>query len=299
GPDGTVYTAGVNTVYAYNPDGSEKWSFTESPAGQGIMQGPTIGPDGNLYAVSDLGGLGAFSLTPQGQFRWSVPGFSNHAGTGLGRIQFGPDNLYFAESWAPGCFDLREGMASVTLDGELDWCIPISGVSRPWATLDGRAVTWQGGMSGKTLLTYTPGGSLDWTHTFEFSPLAIGSVVAGPDNHLYVFHNNYTLAKLTADGDVVWEEDQPINNFPWRADVAPDLGAVVSGSVYGFGVNGTVIAAEPADGSLLWSVPVTGASAGAGAPAAFSLDGSVVYVPVNTVSFDVPDQLWAIRVRDA
>ena len=59
GPDGTVYTAGGRTVYAYHPDGSLKWSFTEPAGGQGVMQGPTLGPDGHLYVISDMGGLGA------------------------------------------------------------------------------------------------------------------------------------------------------------------------------------------------------------------------------------------------
>lgn len=297
GPDGTVYTAENNTVYAYRPDGSLRWSFTEDPAGQGIMQGPTLGPDGNLYAVSDLGGLGAFSLTPEGEFRWSVPGFSNNAGKGLGPVQFGPDNLYFAEAWATGCGPLSEGMASVTLDGELDWCVSISGVSRPWATRDGRSLTWQGQTSGQTLFAYGRGGEVDWAHTFAFSPVGIGSVVVGPDGHVYAFHNTSTLASLTADGDLRWEVSQPLNNFPWRAEVSPDASAVVSGSVYGFEENGTIVAADPADGHTLWSLPVTGPSAGAGAPAAFSPDGAVVYVPVNTLSFDEPDELWAIGVR--
>jgi outer membrane protein assembly factor BamB len=297
GPDGTVYTAGGNTIYAYHPDGTLRWNFTESPQGQGIMQGPTLGPDGNLYAISDLGGLGAFSLTPQGQLRWNVPGFSNNTGTGLGRVQFGSNNLYFAEDWSPGCAPLTSGLASITLDGVLDWCIPISGVSRPRATLDGLAVTWQGGVSGKTLFAYNPDGHLVWTYTFDFSPVAIGSVEVGPDNNVYAFHSITKLASLTAGGDERWEQDQPLGNFPWRAAVAPDLSAVVSGSVYGFGNNGAVVAASPADGQTLWSVPITGPSAGAGAPAEFSPEGGVVYVPVHTLDFDVPDQLWAIRVR--
>ncbi len=175
GPDGTVYTAGFRTVYAYHPDGSLKWSFTEPPGGQGIMQGPTLGPDGHLYAISDFGGLGVFSLTTSGALRWSVPGFTNNDGVGLGRVQFGGGGLYFAENSAPGCTPLTNGMAFVKLDGSLEWCLPISGVSRPWTTLDGRAITWQGGMSGKTLLVYEPSSALSWTHTFDFSPGAIGS----------------------------------------------------------------------------------------------------------------------------
>ncbi|HVS18899.1 MAG TPA: PQQ-binding-like beta-propeller repeat protein [Planctomycetota bacterium] len=298
GPDGTVYTAGFRTVYAYNPDGSLKWSFTEPPGGQGMLAGPTLGPDGQLYAISDMGGLGAFSLTTSGALRWNVPGFSNNAGTGLGRVQFGAGGLYFAESWAPTCGPLTSGMAFIELDGSLEWCQPISGVSRPWTTLDGRAITWQGdGLSGKTLLVYDANGALDWTHTFQFSPVGIGSVVVGPDNNVYAFHSNSKLASLTADGSPRWEQSMPLPNFPWRAAVSPDASTVAAGSNYGFGNNGAIAAAKTADGSLLWSIPISGASAGSGAPSEFSNDGSVLYVPVNTVDFGVPDQLWAVDVH--
>jgi hypothetical protein len=297
GPDGTVYTAGFRTVYAYHPDGSLKWSFTEPPGGQGMMAGPTLGPDGHLYAVSDMGGLGAFSLTTSGALRWSVPGFLNNAGTGLGRVQFGAGGLYFAEDWAPTCGPLQSGLAFIELDGSLEWCLPISGVSRPWSTLDGRAITWQGGLSGKTLLAYDSDGALDWTHTFAFSPVSIGSVVVGPDNNVYAFHSNFKLASLTADGSPRWEQSMPLPNFPWRAVVSPDASTVAAGSNYGFGNNGAIAAARTSDGGVLWSLPISGASAGAGAPSEFANDGSVLYVPVNTIDFAVPDQLWAVDVH--
>jgi outer membrane protein assembly factor BamB len=64
GADGTVYSGAGGTIFAYTPAGQLIWSFTEPPGGQGLMAGPTVGPDGNIYAVSDGGGLGAFSLTP-------------------------------------------------------------------------------------------------------------------------------------------------------------------------------------------------------------------------------------------
>lgn len=297
GTDGTVYTAAGRTVFAYRPDGSLKWSFTEPAGGQGVMQGPTLGPDGHLYVISDLGGLGLFSLTTSGSLRWNVPGFSNVAGTGQGRVQFGAGGVFFAEDWAPGCGPLSSGLAFVELDGSLEWCLQISGPARPWTTLDGRALTWQEGLTGKTLLAYDANGALSWTHTFPFSPVAIGSVVVGADANVYAFHSNNLLASLTANGSPRWETSVPVPNFPWRAVVSPDGSTVASGSVYGFGVNGALAALDTAAGALLWSLPIGGAAAGAGAPAQFSADGSVLYVPVNTLDFGVPDQLWAVAVH--
>jgi hypothetical protein len=42
--------------------------------GQGVIAGPTVGPDGNVYVISDYGGLGAFALSPAGQLLWSNSG---------------------------------------------------------------------------------------------------------------------------------------------------------------------------------------------------------------------------------
>ena len=296
GADGTVYTASDNTIFAYAPDGTELWRFDEDPAGLGIHSGPTIGPDGNLYAVF-LFGMSVVSLTPQGALRWSVQTVSNNDGPDLGRIVFGPGKLYFSEDRVPGC-NPWYGLTAISFDGTVEWCRSISGVVQPpvgpEATLDGRAIVWQNALPGIQLQVWTPDGELDWAQSFF--PLSLG---VGPDNNLYAWHSGSTLVSMTADGAPRFSRPQPINNFPWKPVVSPDVAAVVSGSVYGFGDNGRIVAADPEDGDTLWSLAVTGASAGAGAPAAFSTDGSVVYVPINTVSFDVPDQLWAIRVDDS
>ena len=101
--DGTIITATFDTIYALENDGSTKWtySFDGQPFAQQIEVGPTIGPDGNIYAVSgtngDLG-LGAFSLTPAGELRWADPGSPIlnpiNAGTGA-RLQFTSDRAIF------------------------------------------------------------------------------------------------------------------------------------------------------------------------------------------------------------
>ena len=83
GPDGTVYSGSGGTIFAYTPAGQLLWSFTEPPGGQGLMAGPTVGLNGNIYAVTDNGGLGALSLTPGGQLIWNQPGYTNFDGTGL------------------------------------------------------------------------------------------------------------------------------------------------------------------------------------------------------------------------
>lgn len=295
GPDGTIYTASYNTIFAYAPDGTELWRFDENPAGLGIHAGPTVGPDGNLYAVF-LFGMSIVSLTPQGQLRWSVPSVSNNDGPDLGRIVFGPNKLYFSEERVPGCSPW-EGLTAVSLSGQVEWCRTISGVVQPpagpEATLDGRAIVWQNALPGNSLQVFRPDGTISWTRS-----IYPGSLGVGPDANIYVWLGT-TLSSLTPDGATRWNRSQPIASWAWKPVVAPDARAVVSGAIYGFDINGRIVAADPADGDTLWMIPVTGASAGGGAPAAFSNDSEIVYVPVNTISMNVPDQLWAIRVHDS
>ena len=59
-------TSAVNTITAIASNGSIRWTFTEPSVGQGVIAGPTVGPDGNIYVISDYGGLGAFALSPAG-----------------------------------------------------------------------------------------------------------------------------------------------------------------------------------------------------------------------------------------
>ena len=76
GPDGTVYVGTGNHVTAVAPDGTIRWTYVEPTSGQGVIAGPTVGPDGKIYVVSDVGGLGAYALTPEGELAWSNPGRS-------------------------------------------------------------------------------------------------------------------------------------------------------------------------------------------------------------------------------
>lgn len=286
GADGTVYAGSQNTIYAFSPLGELLWSFTEEPRGQGIMVGPSVGADGNIYVITDLDGLGAFSLTPQGQLRWNVPGFRDGDGVGLGPVALASDRLYFAEDEVPGCG--LKGLISIDFSGQIRWCRELSGERRPVAAPNDNA--YHGAIA------YSPDGLRLWA--FEFpGPLngLIGPGV-GPDNAIYMIRNASDLWAINPDGTERWRVDVSSDNFPVAPAVLPDNRAIVIGYSYGFGVNGSVRALSAADGALLWSIPISGPSAGAGAPASFSADGQVAYVPVWTNDNTVDDQLWAVFV---
>ena len=153
GPDGTVYSGSGGTIRALTPAGQLLWSFTEPPGGQGLMAGPTVGADGNIYAVTDSGGLGAFSLTPGGQLIWNQPGYVNFQGTGLAPVPLTPTRLYFAEDIVPGCNGFAEGLNALDLDGNLLWCHSFGDVSLAIAAPNGDALVHDAAFSTTTIRT--------------------------------------------------------------------------------------------------------------------------------------------------
>jgi len=291
GADGTVYSGSGGTIFAYTPGGELIWSFTEPPGGQGLMAGPTVGPDGNIYAISDGGGLGAFSLTPAGQLIWNQPGYVNFDGTGMTPVPVTTNRVYFAEDVVPGCTEFSEGINALDLNGNIVWCVSLSGVARPVASSNGDALVHDFGV----LYDFNPDGSLDWSFTFPFpSGTLIGPSVA-PDGTIYIFHSYQNLWSFTPSGAKRWESDGLTgSNFPVVPTVSPDGSVVVFGTVFSFGVNGKLAAVKASDGSVFWELPITGRSAGAAGPVAFSQDGQTVYAPITEISG--VNKLWAVSV---
>jgi outer membrane protein assembly factor BamB len=292
GPDGTVYSGSFRTVFAYSPSGQLRWSFTEPPGGQGLMAGPSVGADGNIYAISDQLGLGAFSLTPRGELRWSVPGYVNFQGTGLTPMPLGSNQLYFAEDIVPGCTGFSEGIDSVSFDGQLLWCVSLTSIARPIAAPNGDALVHDFSF----LYDFRPDGSIAWSFEFPFP----GGTLVGPsvaaDGTIYIFHDLSDLWSFTPSGNKRWETDGVAgSNSPIPATVSPDGKTVVFGTVFAFGKNGGLVAVNAADGMVRWRLPITGASAGAAGPVAFNPDGKVVYLPVTEIAAGV-NKLWAVSV---
>jgi outer membrane protein assembly factor BamB len=280
GVDGTVYSGSGSTIFAYTPAGQLIWSFTEPPGGQGLMAGPTVGSDGNIYAVTDGGGLGALALTPGGQLIWNTPGYVNTAGTGMTTVPVTSTRLYFAEDTVPGCTPLTQGINALDLNGNLLWCVSISGVSRAVAAPNGDALVHDFG----TLYDYRPDGSRNWAFTFPFPSGSLIGPSLAPDGTIYIFHSYSNLWSLTSTGTKRWEVDGIAGtNFPVVPTVSPDGSVVVFGTVFSFGVNGKLVAVNATDGAVFWSVPIAGPSAGLAGPVSFSNDGGTVYVPVTEI----------------
>src|SRR5436190_8772972 len=126
GADGTVYVAAGGTIFALAPDGTLKWSFTEPSGGQGIIIGPTVGPDGNIYAVTDFGGIGSLALSPAGSLLWSNVGnpiFREMAQQGA-EVAFGGSQLYAGVDSGVSTGGV---LHALTLTGTERWAVPAGG----------------------------------------------------------------------------------------------------------------------------------------------------------------------------
>jgi len=269
GSDGTVYVASMHTVTAIAPSGSIRWTFTEPAAsGQGVISGPTVGPDGNIYAISDIGGLGAFALSPSGQLLWNNPGNPKFAETGqLGaEIAFGNGRLFAA-------FDEQGSgpstMFGLSLGGAQQWAKPLGGSDdqimqqqrQPVTGPDGSLyLTGMGGANGWSLYRVDPAnGNVLW----QKSPAPSNGMSApsvGPDGSVYFSRSLSYLDAVTSTGQPRWTfSDGSIIDHP---AVSPNGSVVVAGSRPNFGQPGTVKSWNAATGKLRWQLDLPNENGG-------------------------------------
>ena len=254
GPDGTIYVAGAvlnpggggstGAIFALTPAGTLKWTFKNT--GHLIMAGPNVGPDGNIYAITQLTGIGLFSLTPAGQLRFSVPGFSERGALGTS-IAFGPSQMYFALDQtgvsAPSLF-------SYSLNGAKIFQAPNAhNNARPVVGPNGNvAVETFPGAVGLGLTGYSPAGAVLWSfaswNTLEHADI-------GPDNFIYSVRNLSTLFSLTPAGAERWKFVDTTIMFEPR--VRPQNDLLFMGGRITYGQPGFFQAVSTA-GAPLWRV---------------------------------------------
>lgn len=147
GSNGTIYFAGLNSIYAINPNGTLKWQVTNRQGGL-FDVGPTVGPDGNIYAVADNqtdSGLSAISITPAGKIRWNKSGYIHGNGTAgqTKEVIFGGGKLYFCLNR----IDAISGLHALNMStGERIWTQP--GDRQPAISNDEKIYTISAFLSG-------------------------------------------------------------------------------------------------------------------------------------------------------
>ncbi len=306
GADGTIYIAIISTIYAVNPDGTLKWTFTE-PDFWRIFAGPTVGPDGNIYAGSENGdnpeGLGAFVLSPAGTLIDNSQNLYTRNGYGTIEIKFGPDNHWYLTTNASGAVHSAGSLFAFILGtADLDWAQ--GAVGQIGVQPNGNTVVGDGNSIHPGLQSFTPDGARVWRSLGEFPDSLVPGIDAqtaldvGSDGNIYVgtltFGQGRHLTSLNADGTLRWQfRDDGTGSAP---AVSP-LNDLVLFSAYDFSAPSRVHAVSTA-GTLLWTENLPAENDGyvhvLSIPR-FSPDGSCAYVgtDVNDYATDPYCYLYA------
>ena len=297
GTNNTVYIAGDNRIQAISSAGTLLWQFTD-PDSQVVIGGPAIGPDGKIYAVMDLLGLGAIALSPvDGHLVWSNPGnprVAEYGASGL-ELVFGPsfpggpsDQFYFTcDNYTTNVYG---GLYAFSLDGNQRWVASLGGVTQPPQV----AVAPNGTIS-LGVAAYDPSnGSVRWS---AYSALGSGSDLppdVGPDGTVYVIAQYQSaLAALNGqNGSVRWRVTGV--SFEQGPVVSPLNDVVVTAGRDNYGLPG-YFKAFTTSGQLLWQInlpgePYPGMFEFPFQRGRFSTDGTTVYMGTS-ISGEPADNL--------
>ena len=245
GPDGTIYVGSEDkALYAFNPDGSQKWKLAESSAFD--TSSAAVGADGTLYAANVGGQL--FAVGPSGAVNWTyaIPGLAGASTTGnsiSASPAIAPDGTVYVHSTDGNLY-------AVAPAGVQKWAAPVPGFSYAAPTLapDGTIyVATDGGL----VVAVNPDGSQKWQFTSPVAgePFYTAAPVDSSGN-LYVASLSGNVYSLTGAGRLRWTFS--VGN---SVSSAP---ALANGSVYFGGYDGFLYALSASDGSLRWKYAMGG-----------------------------------------
>ena len=304
GRDGTIYfgvAAPFAAVHAVNPDGSGKWIFS-APDSQGPIGGPNVGPDGNVYAVFDIGGsLGAISLSPDGTLRWNNPGNPRVAEFGqLGReLVFGGRDFYFTSTYYGDVYGFN------LVQGAQDFYTNIGTAKQAATARDGTLYV----PTGLRLNSYTKNGAFRWSFFGDINPPT--NDLTAPDvdrsGNIYINRNLGELYSLTSTPNIRWVVPSLLagGSVPGPI-VSPKGDVVLTGGQDTYGQPGLIHGVSAFDGALLFEITIPkepdGTCAVPYARARFTRAGDRAYLPAAQLC-EVPRQyhswLYAIDIKVA
>ncbi len=301
GADGTIYVATnplgpTVELVAFNPDGSHKWTFTV-PTAMTWQAGPTIGPDGRLYAAlnnSQFNGLDydVLAINVDGTPAWTTPAdpaIFETAAPGS-RMVFGPstpggplDQMLFTEAGLAPFLNYSFRIS----DGQQNFTVPLGSgndsnqtqLAVDQDTGDFYMLEFNGvGGLGWGLQAFDSGGARIW----RFDPgIASGASqpVVGPDGVIYFSWDGGRISAVSpVDEDDLWTRTS--NRFYGEPVPSPTAPVLLAGGSLGFGQPGFIEARRTTDGELLWSQIITddvGDDVSVDSRPIFTPDGATAY----------------------
>ena len=267
GTDGTIYVGGlvpknpattcqgnpvnVEGIFAVNPDGTQKWLFDKTC--DNLLSGPNVGPDGKIHAVTEVFGLGAFALNPDGTLAHAPHGRFGVDGRIGTEIVFGPA--------APGQAPTQKyfqyesgGLFGYTLTGQQVFLYPTNavGITQPVVgQRTGTIYTMPDHQTAGRLFAVSPQGALRWVSPIR--PISNLSIPDAPPNEsaVYVVQDGAKLHRVNPEnGSVVWTFND--NNEQLFDPIAsPDDRLILMGGQANYSQPG-FFEAVSSDGRQLW-----------------------------------------------
>ena len=232
GPSDIIYVGG-QSLFAVNPDGSEKWTY-DLP--NEYFTSPAIDESGNIYTASSKDKV--ISLNPDGSERW------------IYETTYQP--IYAPVINAEGKIFVgtsRGDLYAIKQDGTEDWKI----------TIDVNLLDCPGpiviGSDGTLYMEYNPSSNDPGSKLFAFNDDGsekwvfepgdnISSPAIGPDNTIYVSSSANTLYALNPNGTIKWSLSDPCSLCK-----TPTIGS--DGTIYIATISDGLLAINP-DGTEKW-----------------------------------------------
>jgi hypothetical protein len=306
GADGSVYVGNSTTVTALNSDGTLKWSFDDPNGDRSLAAGPTVGPDGKIYAFFDV--FNVYAITPAGAVAWHNTQsnlfdlFEYGAEMAFGPSQAGQpaDRVYFSFGVSPAGFLWSFNMAN----GGVEFAHPQAGTWDSSMQPQGQAVTATDGTiytacnvaigSSTSVNAFNPDGTVKWS-VERFGGISAPDL--GTNGNSYFVYQAGHLGALSSAGGTLWNVFDGTNNLQYP--IANPAGGMVfvGGGVYGS--PGFVRAHSVTNGTVLWQLDLGAENGGnqwIGSRPRFATDGQTVYfgTTIPTAAADSYCYLYAV-----
>ena len=250
-PNGNIAVGGGTGVQALSSvDGSTLWTF---PLQTPLLAGPSVGPDGNIYAADDSrwsqSVIGAFILSPNGDLIWSGGKYYRRGGGWTDQeIKFGGGNAYFWSDYSStGDPDVLGGLNALHLGGGLFWRVEDGVGILPDSTPTGDVALFR----PSNIEMRDSAGAVIWSQDLGlFGGQPQVEAVVASDGRTYFTTTNAQLHAISPTGEILYSK--VIGGIVSNHVVRPDANQIALQYQPNFGLAGQIQGYDN-NATLQWS----------------------------------------------